>query len=312
MLSFSHSFFSLSCTLQGAGGVGGLLAVVRDDGGFAPTYDANGNASEYIQLSAVQTDNYPSLPIAGGIVAHYEYDAFGNTVAQSGNLADTFTHCFSTKPWCKITGVLHYQKRLFSPRLGCWLTRDPTEEYGGLNLYAFCVNDAVNSIDPVGLEFKVFGPKKGDFTRSGDYYTPGGVIPSPPAITVECKCSGGNYYALGDIYMTVSIYISPEESPAWKKKPETFPGETRPENWSDWKYKDRYDAVLEHEKKHVYFYRLFHDIVQSAFSMAAKRGFPTQVECDAYAQKLKDNIDERYKNLRRKQQNHDLWPVDLP
>ncbi len=32
-------------TLQGAGGVGGLLAVVRDDGVFLPTYDANGTAN---------------------------------------------------------------------------------------------------------------------------------------------------------------------------------------------------------------------------------------------------------------------------
>ena len=156
MLSFTHSFFSLSCTLQGAGGIGGLLAVVRDDGGFAPTYDANGNVSEYIQLSAVQTDNYPFLPIARGIVAHYEYDAFGNTVVQSGNLADTFTHRFSTKPWCPVTSLIEYLFRPYSPSRGRVTSRDPIEEQGGINLYAFCANDPVNKWDYLGMKYKLF------------------------------------------------------------------------------------------------------------------------------------------------------------
>jgi len=151
MLSFSHSILCLSGTLQGAGGVGGLLAVVRDDGGFAPTYDANGNVSEYIQLSAVQTDNYPSLPIAEGIVAHYEYDAFGNTVVQSGSLADTFTHRFSTKPWCPVTSLIEYLFRPNSPSLDRWLSRDPIGEAVQRNIYAFIRNNPVHHVDLLGL-----------------------------------------------------------------------------------------------------------------------------------------------------------------
>lgn len=38
----------------------------------------------------------------------------------------------------------------YSPDVGRWMTRDPLEEKGGLNLHAFCENDPVNSVDPLG------------------------------------------------------------------------------------------------------------------------------------------------------------------
>jgi len=137
----------LSSTPQGAGGVGGLLAVIREDGTFAPCYDANGNVTEYVSLT---TDHYP-LTTMGNVVAHYEYDPFGNTTAQTGPLADTFSFRFSTKYWEAETGILHYQRRPYSPSLGDWLSRDPIEEYGGINLYGFCNNNSVNNYDVHGL-----------------------------------------------------------------------------------------------------------------------------------------------------------------
>ena len=114
----------LDGTLQGAGGVGGLLAVVRDDGVFLPTYDANGNVSEY-----VSTD--------GSIVAHYDYSPFGETLIESGDLASTFTHRFSTKPWCPVTGLYEYQMRKYRPKIGRWLSRDPVDESFSILLLNF-------------------------------------------------------------------------------------------------------------------------------------------------------------------------------
>ena len=152
MLSFSHSFFSLSCTLQDTGGVGALLAVIRDGEAYAPAYDANGNVSEYIQLSAVQTDNYPSLPIAGGIVAHYEYSPFGEITAQSGGMADGFPFRFSTKPYCAILGKVEFELRIYAPPTGGWLNRDLIEEEGGLSLYGFCENTPINKWDYLGMD----------------------------------------------------------------------------------------------------------------------------------------------------------------
>ena len=107
----------LSGTMQGAGGIGGLLAVIRDGEPFFPCYDANGNITEYLDTNGV-------------IVAHYEYDPFGNIIIESGNFASTFTHRFSTKPWCEVTGLSEYEYRKYSPSLGRWLSRDPIGEEG--------------------------------------------------------------------------------------------------------------------------------------------------------------------------------------
>ena len=84
--------------------------------------------------------------------AEYEYDAFGATVSQSGALSDSFRHRFSTKPWIAALGAYDYGERLYSPELRRWLSRDPIEEEGGVNLYAMCGNDAVNGIDYLGLK----------------------------------------------------------------------------------------------------------------------------------------------------------------
>ena len=123
-------------TLQGAGGVGGLLAVVRDDGVFFPTYDANGNISEYVSES-------------GEIVAHYDYSPFGEPLVASGPLASTFIHQFSTKPFCAVTGFNEYVYRKYRPDIGRWMSRDPLVENG--ISYAFSGNSQISKVDYLGL-----------------------------------------------------------------------------------------------------------------------------------------------------------------
>lgn len=130
----------LSGTLQGAGGVGGLLALHIHDPQSAiyyPTYDGNGNVSEYLAAD-------------GTVTAHFEYDPFGNTVVNTdtGNL---FPYRFSTKPQDAETGLYYYGYRYYDPLTGRWLSRDPIGEEGGINLYGFVGNVGVNDIDYLGL-----------------------------------------------------------------------------------------------------------------------------------------------------------------
>ncbi|MDA0765251.1 MAG: hypothetical protein O3A92_00300 [Verrucomicrobia bacterium] len=67
----------LSGSLQGAGGVGGLLAIeeklttpVDHKGVYYPLYDGNGNVTELVKAGGTTGTT---------LVAHYEYDPFGNT-----------------------------------------------------------------------------------------------------------------------------------------------------------------------------------------------------------------------------------------
>ena len=104
----------LSNSLQGAGGVGGLLSVSCNGSFYFPVYDNNGNVMKYVDET-------------GMVVAAYVYDDFGRAISQSGSLADTFAFGFSTKYFDRETGLVAYQRRFYSPDDRCWLNRDPIE-----------------------------------------------------------------------------------------------------------------------------------------------------------------------------------------
>jgi RHS repeat-associated protein len=139
-LSFSWGL-DLSGTTQGAGGVGGLLwAEIHDgpaSGRYAAGYDGNGNVVLWADLQT------------GRAAGSRDYAAFGESVAISG-VARQLPFGFSTK-YEDETGLLYYGFRYYSPSLGRWLSRDPIEEQGGVNLYGFSVNDAVGRFDLLGL-----------------------------------------------------------------------------------------------------------------------------------------------------------------
>ena len=121
----------------GAGGVGGLVAVSIDGDFYFPGYDNNGNVIGYWNED-------------GEIVAEYAYDAFGNTIYEDGDMADVFPHRFSTKYYDAETDLYYYGYRYYSPSLGRWISRDPIGEEGGNNLFAFCKNEGLSTIDPIG------------------------------------------------------------------------------------------------------------------------------------------------------------------
>jgi len=135
----------LSGTAQGAGGVGGLLMVNAGSGGVHfPAYDLNGNV-----MGLVNATN-------GNISAKYEYGPFGEVFCSVGDMAKVNPFGFSTKYTDFETDLLYYGYRYYSPSLGRWLSRDPIEERGGLNLYGFVNNDPVNKWDRLGLSDEEF------------------------------------------------------------------------------------------------------------------------------------------------------------
>ena len=137
----------LSGTLQGAGGVGGLLYLTISTSNvehqtsnpelYIPCYDNNGNVTRYLDAN-------------GATVAQYTYDAFGNLLNQSGPMCDVFRHRFSTKYYDIETGLYYYGYRFYCPWLMRWINRDPIGEAGGLNLYVVCCNNTVLNVDPYG------------------------------------------------------------------------------------------------------------------------------------------------------------------
>ena len=126
----------LDGTLQGCGGVGGLLAVAKTNCPHIALYDANGNVSDYVSE-------------VGSFSAHYEYSPFGAPLVSQG---ESFTHQFSTKPYCLSTGLSEYQFRRYNPICGRWISRDPEAENKGINLFGFCNNHPEDLFDVLGNE----------------------------------------------------------------------------------------------------------------------------------------------------------------
>ena len=133
----------LSGSMQGAGGVGGLLSVTvptgPNTGAYFCCYDGNGNLAALINAAD------------GSLAAQYEYGPFGELLRSTGPAAALNPFRFSTKYQDDETGLLYYGYRYYDPSAGRWPNRDQIDEKGGLNLYGFVRNNSINRIDPFGL-----------------------------------------------------------------------------------------------------------------------------------------------------------------
>ncbi len=154
-LSF-HWGTDLSGTMQGAGGVGGLISMTVHTGALAGVYfyafDGNGNVAALISAAD------------GTVVARYEYDPFHRLLRATGPLAFVNPFVAATKFCDWETGLLCYGYRYYDPVPGRWVNKDPFREVGFekiqnsltwkeqfLNLYASLENDLINAKDFLGL-----------------------------------------------------------------------------------------------------------------------------------------------------------------
>jgi RHS repeat-associated protein len=144
----------LSGSIQGAGGVGGLLAEnIAGNGVQFVAYDGNGNVSALVNAAN------------GATVANYEYGPFGELIRATGPMAKLNPFRFSTKYYDDETDLIYYGYRYYKPSTGTWLCKDPIGERGGPNLYGFLKNDSVDAIDLLGMAtysgpFQMFGSSR--------------------------------------------------------------------------------------------------------------------------------------------------------
>jgi RHS repeat-associated protein len=180
----------LSGSLQGAGGVGGLL-LSRDASAASTnyvTYDGNGNVATLVNAAN------------GAVSASYEHGPFGEAIRVTGALAKANPFRFSSKFQDDESDFLYYGYRSYNPSTGRWLSRDPIVEQGGLHLYGFVRNNPVQLFDYLGLAH--LHPWPPPIVPSKPYYTP---YYAPYALCSECQCisvkvtynPGGDNFGIG-------------------------------------------------------------------------------------------------------------------
>jgi RHS repeat-associated protein len=147
----------LSGSEQGAGGVGGLLAiqdVAGSNGVNFAAYDLNGNIAALVNATN------------GTVSATYEYGPFGEALRVTGSASTNNPIRFSTKYTDIESDMLYYGYRYYNPNTGRWLSRDPIGDPGlaistprratfqqgqRQNLYLFAGNNALTIVDWLGL-----------------------------------------------------------------------------------------------------------------------------------------------------------------
>jgi RHS repeat-associated protein len=162
----------LSVSLEGAAGIGGLLA--RSSG------YSSGNWTSHADYFADRGGNVTSLTDGNqAVVASYRYDPFGNTISKSGTLADANVYRYSSKEAHVNSGMYYYGFRFYDPNLQRWINRDPIGEVGGINLFGFAENDPPNEVDPFGLTLTTNWKFFSDWVTGGGqanrYYGPNAI-----------------------------------------------------------------------------------------------------------------------------------------
>jgi RHS repeat-associated protein len=148
----------LGGSLQGAGGIGGLIAATR----MGSTNDhADGISSgTYLLHSNHRGDIISVSDFSGSWVAEYQYTPFGNPLSESGTFSSRYR--FSSKE-LDVSGLYYYGYRYYAPQLCRWISPDPIAEVGDFNLYRFCENDPVNFVDSLGNESRPITEKVEEF-----------------------------------------------------------------------------------------------------------------------------------------------------
>jgi len=129
-------------------GIDDLLAITLINGAATNSYYAVKD-----RLGSVQA----LMNASGSVIESYTYDAWGVTVIKNAGGAVIAASAYGNRfmfhggACSAVTGLYNFRARWYDPSTGRWLSKDPIGISGGLNMYAFCGDDPVNTSDAFGL-----------------------------------------------------------------------------------------------------------------------------------------------------------------
>ena len=124
--------------------------------------DTNGNGTldETLYCLRDAMDPLAIVDVSGAVQERFQYTTFGEVAFLAAdysvrNASDfDWEFLFHGEFRDKETGYYNYGFRYYLPELGRWMSRDPIEENGGVNLFGFVSNSPNSSFDILGLQDK--------------------------------------------------------------------------------------------------------------------------------------------------------------
>src|SRR5690625_7190918 len=87
------------------------------------------------------------------ISQHLEYLPFGETLIEEHLNSHNSPFKFNAKEYDAETGNYYYGARYYDPKWSTFLTPDPAlESYPGISPYAYTLNNAIQYVDPTGVD----------------------------------------------------------------------------------------------------------------------------------------------------------------
>ena len=150
--------------------------LIKQSNGLEFYYDIDGiaackyNGTMYYYMTDAQGNVIGIVDRNGNVVVQYWYDAWGNhkVVSANGTAITSSTHIGNVNPfryrgyyYDTETGLYFLQTRYYDPEVGRFLNRDSVQyadpqTFGGLDLYAYCLNNPVEYVDPDGTFISLF------------------------------------------------------------------------------------------------------------------------------------------------------------
>jgi RHS repeat-associated protein len=129
---------------------GNVLARYNDGVGFdQPLSMLRSGTGSFYQSDLL--GSITSLSNSSGALANtYSYDSFGKLSASTGTLTNPFQ--YTGREFDPETGIYEYRMRYYDQNVGRFISEDPINFRGGIDFYAYTLNNPVNWIDPFGLE----------------------------------------------------------------------------------------------------------------------------------------------------------------
>ena len=161
-----------------------------------PLTELRSGSSSYYQQDAI--GSVTSLSNSSGVLANtYTYDSFGNLTASTGTVTNPFQ--YTGREFDAETGRYFYRARYFDQSIGRFISEDPVGFKGGINFYAYVLNNPINLSDPTGLK-----GCKGDCTKA----------PPLPSDSPKCDSYGNETYG----FVSLKCFCKCAGDSAWSQQ----------------------------------------------------------------------------------------------